>query len=51
MSFHEVVIAKVERNRSLKVFQLFAESVCEASEATAVHAEGVILLFNVRRAL
>ena len=49
MRFHEVVIREIERNRSLKIFKLFAESVREACQAAAVHPQRVILLFNVRR--
>lgn len=49
MSFHEVVICEIERDRSLKVFQLFAESIRESSKTAAVHPERVILLFDVRR--
>jgi hypothetical protein len=30
MRFAKVVISKTDGNRSLKVFQLFAESICEA---------------------
>ena len=45
----EIVIREMEGNRSLKVFQLLAECVREASQPAAVHPQGVILLFNVRR--
>ena len=48
MRFHKIVIREIERNRSLKVFKLFAESIGEAGETAAVHPQGVILLFNVR---
>ena len=49
MRFHEVVIREIQCDRSLKVFKLLAESVCEASQTAAVHPQRVILLFNVRR--
>jgi hypothetical protein len=49
VEFHEVVITKVQRNRSLKIFKLFAERIGEASQAAAVHTQCVILLFNMRR--
>lgn len=45
----EIVIREIQRDRSFKVFKLLAESVCQASQATAVHPQRVILLFNVRR--
>jgi hypothetical protein len=48
MSFHKVLIRKIQRNRSFKIFNLFAECVCQASETAAVHPQRVILLFNVR---
>ena len=35
MRFHEVVVTEIERDRSFKVFQLFAECVCQAREAAA----------------
>ena len=47
--FHEVIIREIQRNRSLKVFKLFAESVRQASQSAAVHPQRVILLFNMRR--
>ena len=49
MRFHEIVICEIQRNRSFKVFQLFAESICQTRQAAAVHSQRVILLFNVRR--
>ena len=33
MSLHEVVIREIERDRSFKVFKLFAESSCRQSRA------------------
>jgi len=50
MRFAEVVISEIERNRSFKVFLLFAEGVREAGEASAVHAQRVVLLFDMGRA-
>jgi len=50
MRFAEVVIREIQRNRSLKVFKLFAESVCQTGEASAVHAQRVVLLFDMGRA-
>jgi hypothetical protein len=48
VSFHEVVICEIKRNRSFKVFNLFAESVRdEPSQTAAMHPQRVILLFNV----
>ena len=35
--FAKVVISEIERDRSFKVFKLFAESVCKTREAAAVH--------------
>ena len=48
MSLDKIVIREIQRNRSLKVFKLFAESVCQAGEAAAVHPQRVILFLNVR---
>ena len=45
----KVVICEIQRNRSLKVFQLFAESIRQAGKPSAMHSQGVVLLFNVRR--
>src|SRR5439155_21849130 len=47
MRLAEVVIREVERDRSFKVLKLLAESVCQASKASAVHPERVILLLDV----
>jgi hypothetical protein len=47
MSLAEVVIREIERHRSLKVLKLFAESVREAGEPSAVHPQRVVLLLNV----
>lgn len=49
MSFHEIVIREIERDRSFKILKFFAECIREAGQAAAVHTESVILLFNVRR--
>ena len=48
MRFHEIIVAEIQRDRSLKVFKLFTECVGEPSQAAAVHPQRVILLFNVR---
>jgi hypothetical protein len=48
VSFHKVVIREIQRNCSLKVLELFAESIREASQTTAMRPQHVILLFNVR---
>ena len=45
--FAEVVISEVERDRSLKVFNLLAERVGQAGERAAVHPQSMILLLNV----
>lgn len=45
--FHEIVIREVERHRSLKVFNLFAESVGQPGETVAMHTESVVLLLDV----
>jgi hypothetical protein len=37
MRFHKVVIREIQGNRSLKVFNLFAESIGETGKAAAVH--------------
>jgi hypothetical protein len=47
--FAEAIISEVERNRSLKIFQLLAESIGQSGEPAAVHAQGMILLLDVRR--
>ena len=47
MRFHEVVIAEIQGNRSLKILKFLAECICEASQAAAMHPQRVILLFNV----
>jgi hypothetical protein len=49
VSFAEIVIREIQRDRSLKVFKLFAECVRETSQTAAVHPKRVILLFNVAR--
>jgi len=47
MQLAEVVIREIERDRSLKVFQLFTECACEARKASAVHPQCVILFFDM----
>ena len=49
MSLAEIVICEIEGNRSIKVFNLFAESVRQTREAAAMHPQCVILFFDVRR--
>ncbi len=49
MPFAEIIVGKIQRDRSFKVFNLAAKRICQASQPTAVHPKGVILLFNVRR--
>lgn len=50
MRLDEIIVAEIQRDRSLKIFKLFAECVREASQTAAMHPQRVILLFNVRRA-
>ena len=50
MRLAEVVISEIERDRSLKVFLLFAEGIREARQSAAMHAQRVVLFLNVRRA-
>jgi hypothetical protein len=47
MRLAQVVISEIEGNRSLKIFKHFAESVCQACEAAAVHPQGKILAFDM----
>ena len=47
VSFHEIVISEIQRHRSFKVFNLFAESVRETGQAAAMHTECVILLLDM----
>ena len=49
MSFHEIILAEIQRNSSLKILQLFAKGIREARQAAAMHPQRMILLFNVRR--
>jgi hypothetical protein len=37
MSFHKVVTCEIERDRSLKVFKLFAECIRETGQSAAMH--------------
>ncbi len=48
MPLAEIVIRNVQRDRCLKVFNFFAECVCQPSEPAAVHPQRVILFLNVR---
>ena len=43
----KIVIREIERNRSFKILNLFAESVGQAGQSAAVHPQRVILLLNV----
>lgn len=47
MLLAKIVIREVERNRSLKVFKLFAECVGETGQTAAMHPKRMLLLFNV----
>ena len=49
MPFAEVVIREIQRDRSFKVFNLFAESVREARQSAAVHPQCVILFFGIAK--
>ena len=49
MQLAKIIICEVERDRSFKVFQLFAECVGQPGQPTAVHSQGVVLLFDMRR--
>jgi len=44
---HEVEIREMQRDRSFKILQLFAESVCQAGEAAAVHPHREVLAFDL----
>src|SRR4051794_17573340 len=48
MSLAEVIIREIQRHRSLKVFNFLAERIGETGKASAMHPQGVVLLFNVR---
>jgi hypothetical protein len=53
LRFAKVLIRHVKGDCSFKVFQLFAESVCEpgqAANAANVHPQRGVLFLNVRRA-
>src|SRR5205085_11219251 len=45
----EVVIRIMQTDRSAKVFKLFREGVCEATQPATVHPQGVILFLDVAR--
>ena len=47
---NEIVIREVKRNGGLKVFDLLAECVSQASQPFHVKARGRVESFNVRRA-
>ena len=46
MRFAEIIIGEIERDRSLKVFNLLAESVGQPGQSAAVHPQGYGL-FNL----
>ena len=48
--FAETIVREVERDRSFKICQFFAECVREARQPAAVHPQRMVLLFNLRRA-
>src|SRR6185437_10858941 len=43
----KIVVGDVQAHRRLMVFKLFAEAVCQSSEASAGHAHGQILPLDV----
>jgi hypothetical protein len=45
----EVAIREIQSHGSLKVFELFAESIGQPGKPTAVHSQGVVLLLDVTR--
>ncbi|MGA3268933.1 MAG: hypothetical protein ABSE16_19200 [Verrucomicrobiota bacterium] len=48
MRFHEIIVTEIQRDRSLKIFKLFAECFHQAREASAMHPQRVVLLSEVR---
>jgi len=50
MNFAEVVIREIQRNRSLKVFKLFAECLRQPGQPAAVHPQRELLAFDMRSA-
>ncbi len=49
MPFHKVIIGEVKSNGCLKVFELFAESVGETSQAAHVKPGRTVQPFNITR--
>ena len=47
VSLAKVVIREIERNRSLEILKLFAESIREPGKPSAVHPHRVSLFLNV----
>lgn len=47
MDTAKVVMHEIQRQRMNVIFQLFAETVCQASEAAHRHAHGEVLALNV----
>ena len=44
---HEIVVGKVEGERSIVIFPLLAESVCQASKAANLHSHCEVLALHV----
>ena len=47
MQLAEIIIREIERDRSFKVFQLFAESVGQPRQPAAMHTQRMVLLFDM----
>src|ERR1017187_8027684 len=47
MPFAKVVISEIQRDSSLKIFELSAECVRQPRESAAVHPQRMVLFFNV----
>ena len=50
MRFDEIVIRKMQDNRGLEVFELFAERQCETRQPLAMRSHGQIRALDVGRA-
>ena len=46
--FAEIIVSKIQRDRSFKVLKLFAESIGQPRETAAVHPQRVILFLDER---
>ena len=46
MNLAEIIVSEIERDRSSKVFKLFAERVGQAGKPSAVHPQRVIPLLT-----